>query len=250
MRHVEKLPPTIFSRLSEAGRDSALFTSGAWEGVGRLCGAADGESTAHVGRCRIQHFAGDEGASASNAAAGAVKLLGGETCPDVVAIYTHLVDSAGHKHGFGLEVPEYLEAIHAFDSLLDSLLSAVEARRDAHAEEEWLVAMTTDHGGTSTSAMPPELWRGFEACGCCHIGISQRQLAGVHGLTDLRQHSQTFVVLAGVPGIGKGGEMLPAPAASDLAPLLLRHLLDPPPPLPPAGVASRRKRTRSPGGTD
>ena len=60
----------------------------------------------------------------------------------VLAIYCYNVDAAGHRHGFSLDVPEYLDAIQHFDRCLGRLLDAV-AQRD----EDWLLAITTDHGG-------------------------------------------------------------------------------------------------------
>ena len=62
--------------------------------------------------------------------------------PDVSFIYFCGVDEAGHA--FGSVGEHYKGAIARIDAYLDTLLQAVHAR--AHADEPWLVVVTTDHG--------------------------------------------------------------------------------------------------------
>jgi predicted AlkP superfamily pyrophosphatase or phosphodiesterase len=64
--------------------------------------------------------------------------------------FVHLddVDGAGHSTGFSPENPDYIEAIEAQDERIGRMLRAVESRPD---DESWLVAITTDHGGSGTS---------------------------------------------------------------------------------------------------
>ncbi|MGL3149241.1 alkaline phosphatase family protein [Microbacterium sp. A82] len=66
-----------------------------------------------------------------------------EHTPDVAFVYFWMTDHVGHASG-GLSV-EYDEAIRTTDARVSQLLDAVE-RRIAEAGEEWLVAVTTDHG--------------------------------------------------------------------------------------------------------
>ncbi len=66
-----------------------------------------------------------------------------ETGPDVSFVYLGEVDEAGHRHGG--TAPEYTAAISRVDALLGGLLDAVSERAAAHGED-WLVAVTTDHG--------------------------------------------------------------------------------------------------------
>lgn len=72
------------------------------------------------------------------------------------------MDAAGHRHGFSLDVPEYLDAIQHFDRCLGRLLDAV-AKRD----EDWLLAITTDHGGG------------------LHFRTSLCYILAIHGLTNM-----------------------------------------------------------------
>jgi predicted AlkP superfamily pyrophosphatase or phosphodiesterase len=67
-------------------------------------------------------------------------------------IFVHLdeVDHAGHSTGFSTDNADYLDAIQVIDGQVGRMLDAIEAR-PTRAEEEWLIAMTTDHGGEGTN---------------------------------------------------------------------------------------------------
>ena len=58
------------------------------------------------------------------------------------------VDHAGHASGFSVDNPDYIAAIEAQDARLGALLAAIDARP---ATEDWLVVVTTDHGGAGTN---------------------------------------------------------------------------------------------------
>jgi len=60
------------------------------------------------------------------------------------------VDHVGHRTGFSLENPEYVDAIKMVDQQLGRLLSAIETRQN-RLDEEWMVLITSDHGGEGTS---------------------------------------------------------------------------------------------------
>jgi len=233
----EALPPTIFGRLASAGRKSALFTVGSWEGIGRICGAKAGscKESLEGGNLALHHFPcelAEEQQSSVSAVDEVIDLLArtdSNECPHAVALYLHLIDGTGHSLGFGSDVPEYRTAISIVDGQVGRLLSAIERRkaavRDAGlAEEDWLVVVTTDHGGTAQARMPREMRRAFADCACVQKGIPQTGLRGVHGLRELLQHTQTFQIL-GLSHSIASGEMLPAPRPDDIVPTVLQHLL-------------------------
>ena len=66
--------------------------------------------------------------------------------PDAVFLHFDDVDGAGHSSGFSPEVPAYIAAIEATDAYLGTVLDALE-NRPTYAEEDWLILVTTDHGG-------------------------------------------------------------------------------------------------------
>jgi predicted AlkP superfamily pyrophosphatase or phosphodiesterase len=68
---------------------------------------------------------------------------------DVIMGVYDQVDGAGHSHGFSKN-SKYLRAIEAADSQLGQLLQAIELRIKSHSSEEWLIVLTSDHGGHDT----------------------------------------------------------------------------------------------------
>ncbi|NNE56280.1 MAG: DUF4983 domain-containing protein [Flavobacteriales bacterium] len=70
------------------------------------------------------------------------------TNPELDGLMVHLddVDIAGHEFGYGVDIPEYLLAVEAADDHVSEIISAMQARPD-FTNEEWLVAISTDHGG-------------------------------------------------------------------------------------------------------
>jgi autotransporter-associated beta strand protein len=73
----------------------------------------------------------------------------GSTDPDVMFIHFDQVDGAGHSSGFSTTVPAYMTAITNVDTLIGNVLTAVTSRPQ-YASEQWLILLTTDHGGIGT----------------------------------------------------------------------------------------------------
>jgi predicted AlkP superfamily pyrophosphatase or phosphodiesterase len=75
--------------------------------------------------------------------------------PDVMFVYFGQVDEFGHgaidsRASFSPDSVLYLNAISHVDSHIGELLRAMRAR-PKFAEEDWLVLITTDHGGRGNS---------------------------------------------------------------------------------------------------
>ncbi|MDE0979905.1 MAG: alkaline phosphatase family protein [Flavobacteriales bacterium] len=77
-------------------------------------------------------------------ASSGVSILDG----DPHAIFLHLddVDLAGHSFGYSTAVSQYVEAIENADEHIGLVIEALEDRPNYNAEN-WLVIVTTDHGG-------------------------------------------------------------------------------------------------------
>lgn len=69
--------------------------------------------------------------------------------PTAMFVYFHQVDSAGHRFGFHPSVPQYIAAIENVDRHIGKILAAL-AERETYAREDWLILVTTDHGGKGT----------------------------------------------------------------------------------------------------
>ena len=66
---------------------------------------------------------------------------------DVMFVQLDEVDGAGHRHDYSVESPLYLEAIEKIDREVGAMISALE-RRPGIAEENWLIILSADHGGS------------------------------------------------------------------------------------------------------
>jgi predicted AlkP superfamily pyrophosphatase or phosphodiesterase len=83
------------------------------------------------------------------ATAEAVKQLR-EGNPDALFLYIGQVDETGHARGFHPTVPDYIAAIERADALVGRTVAAMKAR-PTYAQEDWLVIVTSDHGGKGTN---------------------------------------------------------------------------------------------------
>jgi predicted AlkP superfamily pyrophosphatase or phosphodiesterase len=125
----------------------------------------------------------------------AVRLLK-EGDPDFLFLHLDDVDHAGHESGYSVDVPAYLEAIAQADRHVGAVLSAVR-ERPGYADEDWLILVTTDHGGSGTS----------------------------HG-QDIPEHRTIFLIVSG--SSTARGTIEPAPEIVDAAATALAHLgIDP-----------------------
>jgi predicted AlkP superfamily pyrophosphatase or phosphodiesterase len=73
------------------------------------------------------------------------KRLTGEN-DDLLFVHYDQCDGAGHKYGFGPKIPQYLQAIGSVDKLVAEDVALIKARK-SYANEDWLILVTTDHGG-------------------------------------------------------------------------------------------------------
>jgi predicted AlkP superfamily pyrophosphatase or phosphodiesterase len=78
-----------------------------------------------------------------------VAHLGSQT-PDVLFVHLDEVDHQGHVSGYSITVPEYMNAIETVDAQIGQILEALRTR-ETYDAEDWLVVVTSDHGGTGVS---------------------------------------------------------------------------------------------------
>jgi hypothetical protein len=69
---------------------------------------------------------------------------------DILTVYYDKVDLTGHASGFSTTNTNYINAIQAVDANIGTVIAALKARPD-YANEDWLIMVITDHGGTGTS---------------------------------------------------------------------------------------------------
>ncbi len=70
--------------------------------------------------------------------------------PDIDLLFTYFdaVDLAGHTTTFSPSNPFYINAIQRVDTAIGQVLAALH-NRPTYANEDWLILIVTDHGGTS-----------------------------------------------------------------------------------------------------
>ena len=70
-------------------------------------------------------------------------------CADFVFVIYEPTDSVGHDLGFTINNPEYKEAFKTADQYGFETIEAIKAR-DTYDTEDWLIIITSDHGGFGT----------------------------------------------------------------------------------------------------
>jgi len=115
--------------------------------------------------------------------------------PRVDCMMVHLddVDLQGHTWDYGPHIPEYAAAVKAADARVGQILATLHNERAFVADEDWLVIVTTDHGGIEYTH------------------------------EDGRPENRTnFVIVSGRDATS--GEIFPSPVVVDVAPTVWAHL--------------------------
>ena len=123
--------PHLFARIKEKAPNCYLASIVQWTDINeKLVSGADLLSSASDG----------------NVARQCAALLAGPKNPAVIFLHFAGVDGAGHAKSFGPDSPDYMKAIEAADMRVGFVMRALRNRPD-FVRENWLVLITTDHGG-------------------------------------------------------------------------------------------------------
>lgn len=79
-----------------------------------------------------------------------------EACSDFLFVIYEHTDSEGHNFGFTINNPGYKEAFVESDACGYEVIKAIEARETFDAED-WLIIVTSDHGGIKTNHGGPSI---------------------------------------------------------------------------------------------
>jgi predicted AlkP superfamily pyrophosphatase or phosphodiesterase len=135
--------PHFFARLKQRHPQARTVSLVTWTPIEeRMVRSADVHE-AFASNNAEEYIAGD-----ARAARRAAELLE-HADPTAMFLYLGQVDETGHKHGFHPSVRPYLDAIERVDTLMGDVLAAIR-RRQTYAAEDWLVIVTSDHGGRGT----------------------------------------------------------------------------------------------------
>ncbi|MDR1805984.1 MAG: alkaline phosphatase family protein [Clostridium sp.] len=140
-------PKTILTSLAEDNKISSADFIVSWNGhlVNRRATYAQEAAYTKEQSLPInwQTTAGDD----ETFSAAKEKLEAGD---DLVFLIFEYCDHTGHTSSFGNDNPLYREAFLTADKQAKRLIDAVKAR-PSYESEDWLIIMTTDHGGTGLS---------------------------------------------------------------------------------------------------
>lgn len=149
--------PHLFARIKQRQPEARTVSLVTWAPI-------EDEIVSHADERRKFAIQGKGYAGAdAEAAAEAVRQL---AVPELACLFLYQaqVDAAGHANGFHPTVAEYVAAIEAVDRNLADVLAALESR-PTRAAEDWLVVVTSDHGGRGTNHVKghdvPEILHSF-----------------------------------------------------------------------------------------
>lgn len=173
--------PHFFQRIKEARPNAVLSSIVHWAPIDQYITAASAAAFS---------LRATEGTDAGVAQKAAAYLAASD--PDVLFLHFDEVDHAGHAKGYGAAVPEYLAAIEQVDAHIGTVLRALSSRK-GFAREDWLILLTTDHGGINKG----------------HGGQSPEE--------------RTIFIIAKGGGI-EPREISPGPGHTAIPPTVMRHL--------------------------
>lgn len=86
----------------------------------------------------------------------AIKELSEEDCPDFMIAIFEGPDGAGHSFGFSYDNPCYKAGFELNEKLSFGAITAIESR-PTYENEDWLIIITSDHGGFGTGHGGPSI---------------------------------------------------------------------------------------------
>ena len=86
----------------------------------------------------------------------AIKDIKSDDCSDFIFAIYEGTDHAGHTFGFSSNNPIYRAGFRLNDILAYRTLEAIESR-DTYESEDWLIILTSDHGGFETDHGGPSI---------------------------------------------------------------------------------------------
>ena len=148
-------PKTLMTSLVEDGTigSSAFITK--WKGHFSRAGATYNDEKAYCEENGI-NVKFELRKNNDDVHTGTMQEVTSADCADFVfSIYEH-TDSTGHDLGFTYNNPKYQEAFKTEDACGYEVIKAIEAR-DTYDTEDWLIIVTSDHGGIGTDHGGPSV---------------------------------------------------------------------------------------------
>ena len=135
--------PHFFARIKSQFPDAVTGSFVDWEPIDKFI--VSGATTRKV---YPAHGADDYAAKDAQIANDAKDFLANQD-PHATMVYFGATDETGHRDGFHPSVETYVQAIEQVDQYIGSLMTTIKARPNFE-KENWLVLVSTDHGGQGT----------------------------------------------------------------------------------------------------
>ena len=153
--------PSLLARISDARPDAKTLFMYSWKADELLCPHPKVEFSYGDALAKARHpdvVAAKGAAYARDLANGweLEKRLKSADAPDATMLFLDLPDHGGHGHlggtgaGFYPYGTAYLNAIHTCDAIVGHCIDAI-AKRPTFKDEDWIIAVTSDHGGYSNT---------------------------------------------------------------------------------------------------
>lgn len=126
--------PHIFKRIKEKDPSLKTYSIVNWEPIHKII--KDGEANV------VETYSPDEKVTEQ-----VVNVLQNDN-PDILFVQLDDVDHAGHEFDYKLDSPGYVKAIQVADKQVGLMVDAVRQRK-TYAQENWLILVSTDHGGSN-----------------------------------------------------------------------------------------------------
>jgi len=140
--------PSWLARLVDAKPGTKALYAYSWEGDIELSPHPNVRNLRLPTVCDV-NWPMTPGAYAENALT-VPKIMAAEDAPDAVIYFIDIADMGGHRSGFYPYGKEYLHNVRLVDRIIGDTLAAI-ASRPQFDDEDWLVMITSDHGGYGKS---------------------------------------------------------------------------------------------------
>ncbi|MCR5485230.1 MAG: alkaline phosphatase family protein [Clostridiales bacterium] len=94
-----------------------------------------------------------------------------ENCSDFIFSILEFCDHTGHGSGFSIKNPEYQKAFQDAEDAANEIIDAIESRA-TYSTEDWLILMSSDHGGYNTGHGGPTMMERY-----IHIAANKKYIS-------------------------------------------------------------------------
>ena len=183
---------------------SLVLSTGSWDGIYKIAnwsGLKDNNNIRVINKPPFSIYA--ESISEKKGLEKMIKKIN-ENKHQFYTYYTHNIDNTGHMYGHHPNVENYNISVKYTDDNIKGLFKLI--KKEKKYNEDWLVLITTDHGGSSRYELSKtkagrEYLIKFDNNIQINAGIAQNRLNGIHGFRNDdnkildQEQTKTFIIM-------------------------------------------------------